>query len=98
MHEIGSFGDSLLASLGKRIVFYSVPTSEECKRTREILLLNGADFTEVDVTKSAFAAEQLLKKTGSVSTPAVEVNGVLVKGNDEAALKQALSAFRQARE
>ncbi len=87
-----SFEGDILVSKGKQVVFYSIPSSVECEQVRHFLLTHGALFTEVDVTKSAFAAEQLMKRTGSIQTPVIDASGFLVKGFDEKALLKALSS------
>jgi glutathione S-transferase len=88
------FGKNAMLSKGKEITLYGSPVDPNYRRVRQVLLTTGAVFSEVDVTVSAFAAEKLLRETGSASVPIVDVSGTLVKGTDEMALRSALSRLK----
>ncbi len=84
------FAKNALLSKGKEVTLYGSPVDPNYRRVRQLLLTTGAVFEEVDVTKSAFAAEHLLRDAGTAVSPVVDVAGTLVKGTDEPALRSAL--------
>jgi glutaredoxin len=73
------------------IVMYCTNWCPDCKRARAWLKAHNLPFTEVDITFTPGAGEQVRKWTkGNLTTPTFEIDGEIVVDFDEARLKQVL--------
>jgi glutaredoxin-like YruB-family protein len=71
-------------------VVYSTPTCPHCKRAKQFLEERSIPFQVVDVAADKAAREEMIKKTGQMGVPVIEIDGVPTVGFDEAALKKQL--------
>jgi glutaredoxin 3 len=69
---------------------YSTPVCPWCKRAKEFLKKNNIAYTEVNVSGNQEAAKEMIKKSGQMGVPVVDVEGTIVIGYDEEELKKAL--------
>jgi glutaredoxin len=75
------------------ITLYCTPWCHECKTARKWLHDRSLEFSDVDITKTFGAAQQVMDwADGNRTTPTFDVAGVIVVGWDEVALKDALKA------
>jgi len=74
----------------KKIVVYSTPTCPHCKRAKQFLEERGIPFQVIDVGADKAAREEMIKKSGQMAVPVIEIDGVPTVGFDEAALKKQL--------
>ncbi len=74
----------------KKIVVYSTPTCPHCQRAKQFLEDRAIPFQVVDVAGDKSAREEMIKKSGQMSVPVIEIDGVLTVGFDEAGLKKQL--------
>jgi len=74
----------------KRVTVYSTPTCSWCNTLKAWLRKNGIPFTDVDVSRDARAAQELVQRTGQQGVPQTEINGQWVIGFDQPKLKQLL--------
>ncbi len=74
----------------KKIVVYSTPTCPHCKRAKQFLEDRGIPFQVVDVAGDKAAREEMIRKSGQMSVPVIEIDGVVTVGFDEAGLKKGL--------
>jgi glutaredoxin len=51
---------------------------------------NNITYQDVDVTKDSAAREELVKKTGQMAVPVIEIDGDFTVGFNEAQLKEKL--------
>lgn len=72
------------------VKIYSTPTCPWCAKTKEFLKANKISFTDVDVSKNKKAAEEMIKKSGQMGVPVIEINGEIIVGFKQDALKKAL--------
>ncbi|MCD4739599.1 glutathione S-transferase N-terminal domain-containing protein [archaeon] len=73
------------------VIVYSTPTCPWCIRVKDFLKENAVEFKEVDVSADQTAAQEMVKKSGQMGVPVVEVDGNVVVGFDEMRLRQLLS-------
>jgi len=50
---------------------------------KEFLKMNNIEFEEIDVSKDEKAKEELVKKTGRMEVPVIEIDGEMVVGFDK---------------
>jgi len=52
---------------------------------------NGVKYAEIDVSSDARAAEEMIRKSGQMCVPVIEIDGKIIVGFDRPALSKALS-------
>ena len=56
----------------------------------DFLKANGIEFEVKDVGADQAAAQEMIKKSGQMGVPVIDVNGVVIVGFDEMRLRQLL--------
>jgi glutaredoxin-like YruB-family protein len=74
----------------KKVVVYSTPTCPHCKRAKQFLEERGVPFQAVDVAADKAGRAEMIEKSGQMSVPVIEIDGVVSVGFDEARLKEQL--------
>ena len=72
------------------VIVYSTPTCPYCKLVKKFLTKHDVAFTDIDVSADDGAAHDMIKKTGQLGVPVVEIDGKTIVGYDEDALEKAL--------
>lgn len=62
-----------------------------CFTLKEFLKENNIEFEEVDVSKDKKAREEMIKKTGRLEVPIVEIDGQIVVGFDKEKISKLLN-------
>ena len=73
-----------------KVKIYSTPTCIWCNRTKEFLKENKIPFASIDVGKSRKNAQEMFKISGQMGTPVIDINGKIIVGFDEDALRKEL--------
>ena len=73
------------------IKVYSTPTCPYCKLAKEFLKEKGISFLDVDVSSDSAAANEMVKKSGQMGVPVIEIDGQVIVGWNKAALEEALA-------
>ena len=74
----------------KKVLVYSTPTCPHCKRVKQFLDESGIPYESIDVASDKGARDEMVKKSGQMSVPVVEIDGVTTVGFNEASLKKRL--------
>jgi len=74
-----------------KVTVYSTQSCPWCKRAKDFLKANNVDFEEVDVSMDANRAEEMIKKSGQRGVPVLDIDGKVIVGFDQDAIKAALS-------
>lgn len=72
------------------VVLYATSWCGYCKMTREFFAQNQVQFTEIDIEKSPVGRKQYEAAGGTGGVPLIDVNGEVIRGFNQAALKKAL--------
>ena len=75
---------------------YSTPTCPYCKLTKEFLKEKGIAFSDIDVAADPAAANDMVKKSGQMGVPVIDVNGSIIVGWNKTALEEALGMKQKA--
>jgi len=73
------------------VKLYVSPGCPYCFTLKEFFKEKGIMFEEVDVVENAAAKEELIKKSGKLEVPIVEIDGEIVVGFDKAKICQLLN-------
>ncbi|HKZ33717.1 MAG TPA: glutaredoxin family protein [Candidatus Nanoarchaeia archaeon] len=74
-----------------KIKIYSTPTCIWCAKTREFFRKHKVKFTDIDVSSNRKAAEEMVKKSGQMGVPIIDIDGKIIVGYNEGELKKALN-------
>jgi glutaredoxin 3 len=72
------------------VTIYSTPSCPYCKMAKEFLTENNVEFTNVDVSVDERAAEEMVKKSGQMGVPVIDIDGKIIVGFERDELKAAL--------
>ena len=65
------------------VKIYTTPACPYCFTLMEFLKEHNIKFEEIDVSKDENAREELIKKSGKMEVPVIEINGEIVAGFDK---------------
>ena len=65
------------------IKIYSTPTCAYCKTLKEYLAKNGFKFEDIDVSKNEKELQKMIKDSGQMSVPIVDIDGEIAVGFDK---------------
>ena len=72
------------------ITIYSTPTCVYCRTLKEYLRRNKIAFQEIDVTKDEKELEKMIKISGQMGVPVVEIDDQVVVGFDKKRISELL--------
>ena len=89
---MGSYLSRKATSTGgtHRVVVFSSPTCVWCMRAKTYLRTQGVAFRDVDVSRDPAAARDLVRRTGQMGVPVIEIDGQPIVGFDQARIDSAL--------
>jgi glutaredoxin-like YruB-family protein len=79
------------------IKVYSTPTCPYCKLVKEFLQEKHIPFTDIDVAADAEAAKEMVKLSGQMGVPVVDIAGQIIVGWNKNALEETINT-QKARE
>ena len=74
-----------------KATIFSTPLCPYCETLKEFLKENNIKFEEVDVSRDEKLKEEIIKKSGQLGVPVVEINGKMVAGFDKKKISQLLN-------
>lgn len=72
------------------VVVYTTPTCPFCMMAKDFLKNNKVDYREINVAEDRKAAMEMMKKSGQMGVPVLDIGGEIVVGFDRDAIKKAL--------
>lgn len=83
------------ADLKMKVKIFSTPSCPFCKMAKEFFKKAGIKFKEINVLEDPKAREDMLKKSGQMSVPVIEIikskTSEIIVGYDEKKLKKAVA-------
>ena len=76
--------------MDKKVKIYSTPTCPYCIRTKQFLKDNRIEFEDIDVSHNQVAAEEMVKISGQMGVPVLDIEGEIIVGFDKERIKQTL--------
>jgi len=70
---------------------FTTPACPFCYALKEFLKEHNIEFEEIDVSKDEKAKEEMIKKTGKMEVPAIEIDRQIVVGFDKKKIVQLLN-------
>lgn len=72
------------------VIVYSTPSCPYCHMAKEFLEENKIAFKEINVAEDDKAREEMIKKSGQLGVPVLDINGKIIIGFDRDEIKEAL--------
>jgi len=72
------------------VKIYALPTCPYCIKAKAFLRENKVEFTDIDVSKDQAAANEMIKKSGQMGVPVLDINGQIIVGFERDEIKKAL--------
>lgn len=69
---------------------YTTPSCAFCTKVKKYLREKRITFTEYDVAKDKRRAEEMVKKSGQMGVPVLDVHGKIIVGFDVPKIEKAL--------
>ncbi len=66
-----------------RVLVFTTPTCSWCQRLKTYLRERHVQFREIDVSRDATAARDLVRRTGQMGVPVIEIDGRPIVGFDK---------------
>lgn len=76
--------------MAKSVIVYSTPTCPWCIRLKQFLKENNILFLDWDVSVDQAAADEMIKKSGQMGVPVLDIDGQIIVGFDKEKIKSAL--------
>jgi len=76
--------------MNKNIKVYSTPTCPFCIRAKQFLKENNIAFEDIDVSSNPQAVEEMIKVSGQMGVPVLDIDGEIIVGFDKERISQAL--------
>ena len=76
--------------MAKKVTVYSTPTCPYCIRAKQFLKENNVEFEDIDVSENSSGADDMIKKSGQMGVPVLEIESEIIVGFDKEKIKEAL--------
>jgi len=75
--------DKVATKKQKRVIVFTTPTCTYCTAAKRYLRQNHIKFREVDVSRDQSAARDMMRRSGSMGVPVLDIGGKIVRGFDK---------------
>ncbi|MCL5257978.1 MAG: glutathione S-transferase N-terminal domain-containing protein [Patescibacteria group bacterium] len=75
-----------------KVIIYTTPTCSFCHKAKEFFDKNNIKYEEKDVTINDQTLAEMVKKSGQMGVPVIDVDGQIVVGFDQPALVNLLKS------
>jgi len=65
-----------------RVIIFTTPSCSYCRSAKKYLREKGVHFKDVDVTRDAAAARDMVRRSGQQGVPVLDIGGKIVVGFD----------------
>lgn len=73
-----------------KVLVFTTPTCSWCHRLKTYLGERRVSFREIDVSRDQRAAQDLVRRTGQMGVPVIEIDGRPIVGFDKTRIDKAL--------
>jgi glutaredoxin-like YruB-family protein len=76
--------------MSKQVTVYSTATCPYCIRVKQFLRDNKIAYKDIDVSSDQQAADEMVKKSGQMGVPVLDIEGEIIVGFDREKITKAL--------
>ena len=77
---------------------YSTPTCPWCHKVKDYFKEKGIKFEDVNVAEDHDLADEMVKKSGQMGVPVIEIGEEIIVGFDQDAIEKALEKGKEKKE
>lgn len=74
-----------------KVKIYTTPFCVYCQKAKDFFQKNNINYEEIDVTKDDEALNYMVKKSGQMGVPVIEIENQIVVGFDQNKIKNLLN-------
>lgn len=74
----------------KKVTIYSTPTCHYCSLAKDFFKENGVAFEEHNVASDLDKRKEMVEKSSQMGVPVIDIEGKIIVGFDQGAIKEAL--------
>lgn len=72
------------------ITLYTTPSCSFCRKAKDYFRKNHIRFTEYDVARDRRKADEMVRKSGQMGVPVIDINGKIIVGFNQPEVEKAL--------
>ncbi len=76
--------------MAKTVKVYSTSTCPFCIRAKQFLKDNNISYENLDVSSNEALGEEMVKKSGQMGVPVLDIDGEIIVGFDKERIKKTL--------
>ncbi len=65
------------------VIIYSTPTCVYCKMVKKYFESQNVKFDDIDVSRDKEAAAEMIRKSGQMGVPVIDIDGTIIVGFDK---------------
>ena len=73
-----------------RVIVFSTPTCTYCNMAKKYFRQNKVRFRDVDVSRDQAAARDMVRRSGQMGVPVIDIGGKIIVGFDKPKISQLL--------
>lgn len=73
-----------------KVVIYTTPTCVYCKMAKTFFTEHNVEYSEKNVAMDFVAQEEMIRKSGQLGVPVIDIDGEIVVGFDKQRIKELL--------
>lgn len=74
-----------------KVVVFSTPTCSFCTMAKKYFRDKGIKFTDIDVSRDQAAARDMVRRSGQMGVPVIDIGGKVIVGFNRPQIDQLLS-------
>ena len=72
------------------ITLYTTPTCSFCHKAKDFFRKNHVRFTEHNIARDQRRADEMMRKSGQMGVPVIDINGKVIVGFNQPEVEKAL--------
>ncbi|MCF7929034.1 MAG: glutathione S-transferase N-terminal domain-containing protein [Spirochaetales bacterium] len=72
------------------VSLYTTPTCSYCRKAKQYFRENRISFKEYNVAKDLRRADEMMKKSGQMGVPVIDIHGKVIVGFNQSEIEKAL--------
>jgi len=72
------------------ITMYTTPSCSFCNKAKDFFRKNNIRFTEYNVARDQRRADEMVRKSGQMGVPVIDINGRIIVGFNQPEVEKAL--------
>ena len=74
-----------------KVKVYSTPSCPWCHKAKDFLKEKNVEFEDIDVRADQKASDEMVKKSGQMGVPVIDIDGKIIVGFDKEEMEKLLA-------